>query len=172
MDDIAWHDVSIPLRGYGYRAGVGERLGEAIHWPAVTFPGGIVKLAAYAREPLLFGPSPVHPLRRLQPALGGRRGVGEAGGLQTAVWRSGATEPRGASSTWWRTPSLRAATRWSRSAVCAVQPHPPGRGGRRTNGNALRARPGELGRLVRSGLRQGWQYPPLSHPRCGYPDGA
>src|SRR2546428_1492146 len=33
--------------------------------------GGVVKLEKFARHPLLFGPSPVHPLERLTNFLGG-----------------------------------------------------------------------------------------------------
>lgn len=41
-----------------------------------------MSLSSYVRYPLLFGPSPVHPLERLTRHLGGCRALGRAGGLQ------------------------------------------------------------------------------------------
>ena len=74
-------------------------------------------LLDYPAYPLLFGPSPVHPLERLTADLGGaavwakredcNSGIAY-GGNKTASWNTSS-----------RTRSHRAATRSSRSAACS-----------------------------------------------------
>ncbi len=43
----------------------------------------------FERYPLMFGPSPIHPLPRLSAHLGGAQSLGETGGRQQRprVWR-------------------------------------------------------------------------------------
>src|SRR5882757_7582140 len=52
--------------------GFGSWFRNLVSAPDLTFdPGGLMALASYARYPLLFGPSPLHPLERLTKHLGG-----------------------------------------------------------------------------------------------------
>ena len=102
------------------------------HRPAArpTHPlGGPVKLDAFARYPLLFGPSPVHRLERLTAHLGGAARLGQARGRQL---RPGLRRQQDAQA---RVPRRRRAGQGLRHARLdrrrAVQPHPPGRRRRR-----------------------------------------
>ena len=120
--------------------------------------------------PLLFGPSPVHPLDRLTAHLGGasvwakREDVNSGiafGGNKTRKLEYLVADALA--------PGLRHARldRWR-----AVQPHPAGRRGRRACRPEMRARPGELGRLAGRGLRQGRQHPDQPPGRRRRPTGA
>ena len=98
------------------------------------------------------------------------RDLGEAGGLQLGSCVRRQQDPQT------RVPRrgrARAGLRHARlDRRCAVQPHAPGRGGRRTARARLRSRPGALGRVARLGVRQGRKHPPLAdHGRRRAPFG-
>ncbi len=118
-------------------------------------------ILAFDRVPLLFGPSPVHRLERLSEHLGGEgRDLGEARGLQLGARLR---RQQGAQA---RVPRRRCAGPGVRHACLdrrrPVEPHAPGRGGRRAPRARLRARPGALGRVGRSRLRPGREHPALA----------
>ena len=73
-------------------------------------------LADFPRYPLLFGPSPVHPLDRLSRTPRRRHASGPSARTATAASPSAATRPA-SSSTSSPTRSRRAPTRWCRSAA-------------------------------------------------------
>ena len=114
-----------------------------------------------ARVPLLFGPSPVHRLERLSEHLGG----------EVEIWakredcNSGPRVRRqqGAQARVPRRRRARAGLRHARlDRRRAVEPHAPGRRGRRAARPRLRARAGALGRVAGRRLRQGRQHPALA----------
>ena len=96
-----------------------------------------MKLDAFPRYPLLFGPSPVHPLRRLSALLGDRRS-GPSGMTATAGSPTAATR-RGSWSICSPMRSPRGATPWF-DRRGPVQPHPAGRGGRGPGGKRCSVR--------------------------------
>ncbi len=106
-------------------------------------------LADFPREPLLFGPSPVHRLERLSAHLGGRRrDLGEARRLQL---RPRVRRQQDAQARVPRRRRARAGLRHARvDRRRAVEPHAPGRRGRRASRLEVRARAGALGRVGRT----------------------
>ena len=113
----------------------------------------------FERYPLTFGPSPVHPLKRLSAHLGGAR-VGQARGRQ--LW-PGLRRQQDQEA---RVPRPRCPRAGRRHPGVdrrhPVQPHPPGgRSGSPPRPEVL-PRPGEMGRLGRPGQRQGRQHPPVA----------
>ena len=116
-----------------------------------------MSLTSFARYPLLFGPSPVHPLERLTAHLGGRAALGQTGGLQLRHRVRREQDAQAGVPGRGRTgPGLRHAGLDRRGAV---QPHPAGRRGGGPGRAAVCAGAGELGRLAGRGLRQGRQHP-------------
>ncbi len=120
-----------------------------------------MSLDAFARYPLLFGPSPVHRLERLTAHLGGAALWAKRDDCNSGLAYGGnkaaqAGVPR----------RRRARARLRHAGVDrrrAVQPHPAGRGRGRPHGHGLRARAGELGRLARRGLRPRGEHPAQPH---------
>ena len=113
----------------------------------------------FERYPLTFGPSPVHPLKRLSAHLGGAR-WGQARGRQSACGLRRQQDQEA------RVPRPRCPRAGRRHPGVdrrhPVQPHPPGgRSGSPPRPEVL-PRPGEMGRLGRPGQRQGRQHPPVA----------
>ena len=130
-------------------------------------PGGPMTLADFPRYPLLFGPSPVHPLERLTEHLGGAKVWAKREDVNSGPRVRRQQDPQA------RVPGRRRARARRRHARLhrrrPVQPHPAGRGRRRAGRAEGRAGAGKLGRLARPALRQGRQHPALADPRRGRP---
>ena len=121
-------------------------------------PGATVDLDRFPRQPLLFGPSPLQPLRRLSRAprrAGGA--VGEARGLQQ---RPRLRRQQGAQAGVPRRGCARAGRGHAgEHRRRPVQPHARRRRHGGPPGHEGGPRPGALGRLAGRGLRQGGQHP-------------
>ena len=116
-----------------------------------------MKLDEFDRYPLLFGPSPVHPLDRLSAHLGG-----------AAIWAKREDCNSGPRIRREQDPQARVPARRRPRAGLRhprldrrrpVQPHPPGRRRRRACWPEVRPRPGELGRLAGRDVRPRRQHP-------------
>jgi 1-aminocyclopropane-1-carboxylate deaminase len=109
-----------------------------------TAPGRstTMKLHEFDRYPLTFGPSPVHHLRA-SPSTSAAPRSGPSARTSAAAWPSAAT--RSAS---WSTSSRTPRQRRRHPGLdrrLPVQPHPPGRRGRRPPGPEVPSRAGEVG---------------------------
>jgi 1-aminocyclopropane-1-carboxylate deaminase len=122
----------------------------------------VTRLAEFARTPLLFGPSPVHPLPRLSAHLGGtvdiwakREDVNSGlayGGNKTRKLEYLVAE------------ALAQGGRYARvDRGRAVEPHATGRRSRGAPRSQGCPGAGALGRLARRRLRQGRQHPAVAH---------
>ena len=127
-----------------------------------------VSLQDFPRYPLLFGPEPGPPvLTRLTAAPRRRHASGPSARTATAGWRTAATRPASSS-----TSSLTLLASGADTLVVdrrlPVQPHPPGRRGRRAARPQGRSRPGALGRLAGRRQRPGRQHHAVAdHGRRG-----
>ena len=128
-----------------------------------------MNLDSFPREPLLFGPSPVHPLDRLTAHLGGARLWAKRDDCNSGLAYGGNKTRK---LEYLVADALGEGLRHARvDRRRAVEPHAPGRGGRRAHRTGLRARPGELGRLAGRGLRPRREHPAVAHHGRGRPPG-